>query len=780
MLKPEIYIRGERLDLFKDENIEIVSSVQNIEDISRVFDSFSQSFTVPATQNNNKIFKHWYNFTLDNGFDARVRHPANIDIHGTPFKKGTLRMESCEIKDRIPVHYKLTFFGQLIDLKKVIGEDYLSALPLDDYDIDYTTANVITGLTTGFSSQDYIFPLISTQRQWFYNSNSGVTTYEEKLANIAWNGSVADHGLQWTSLRPALKVMRIVEAIETEYGLTFSRDFLGTTPFDNLYLWLANQDSTESLKSKYRVVDYDNVSVFQPAIGSYDNATGAYSPTASGSSKIREIDVRLESTDGVLCTLQIMNNDNVLEELSGTGDISIDYDLFNGVEEGSSIYCRIVTSTAKTVDDFNIRIKELSEDTVLFNEKANFSISGSTARINEFLPKIKVMDFLKNLINMYNLVVVPNSDTDFYINTLDDWYAEGEIYDISQYVDTNKNTVTRSKIYREIVFKFKEPQTILAEQFAKTNPTPYGDLGTKLKNADGEPLDGDKFEISLESEQMVYEKLFDLNDDSNTNIVYGLSLDNGLDEVTPEPHFFYAILRDISANPIGIVDDTGTKNQLNTNVFMPSHADSNTGNYSTCWGGEINEHTGGIITNSLFKLYYEDYIKDSFSIKRRKHDIMTKLPLWLMNKLKLNDRLIINGDRYIINEMSTNITTQIINFTLLNDIFGLESDITVEEEVNPNPTPRPLEPVTGNSFSISATGASTSAGGCAQIPNTVKYWNGSESYPTLGNFIYNNIGLTSSFDGGNDYYKIANDLAIRINSSGIVTDVFDCNAGVSL
>ena len=47
-----------RLELFQDENISITSSIQNVNDISKVFTDYSQSFTVPATPNNNKIFAH--------------------------------------------------------------------------------------------------------------------------------------------------------------------------------------------------------------------------------------------------------------------------------------------------------------------------------------------------------------------------------------------------------------------------------------------------------------------------------------------------------------------------------------------------------------------------------------------------------------------------------------------------------------------------------------------------------------------------------------------------
>ena len=38
-----------RLELFQDENISITSSIQNVNDISKVFTDYSQSFTIPAT-----------------------------------------------------------------------------------------------------------------------------------------------------------------------------------------------------------------------------------------------------------------------------------------------------------------------------------------------------------------------------------------------------------------------------------------------------------------------------------------------------------------------------------------------------------------------------------------------------------------------------------------------------------------------------------------------------------------------------------------------------------
>ena len=48
MRQVQVYIEGLKIELFEDEQINVTSSVQNINDISKVFTDFSQSFTVPA------------------------------------------------------------------------------------------------------------------------------------------------------------------------------------------------------------------------------------------------------------------------------------------------------------------------------------------------------------------------------------------------------------------------------------------------------------------------------------------------------------------------------------------------------------------------------------------------------------------------------------------------------------------------------------------------------------------------------------------------------------
>jgi hypothetical protein len=88
-----IYINGvaKRIELFSDEKISVTSSVQDTADLSKVFTDYSQSFTVPATKQNNAIFGHWYENSIDNAFDARIRKDAYIELDTIRFRKGKIQ-----------------------------------------------------------------------------------------------------------------------------------------------------------------------------------------------------------------------------------------------------------------------------------------------------------------------------------------------------------------------------------------------------------------------------------------------------------------------------------------------------------------------------------------------------------------------------------------------------------------------------------------------------------------------------------------------------------------
>ena len=56
-----------------------------------MFTDFSQSFTLPASSRNNKIFRHFYNYFISEGaFVARKKVDAKLEINYIPFREGKI------------------------------------------------------------------------------------------------------------------------------------------------------------------------------------------------------------------------------------------------------------------------------------------------------------------------------------------------------------------------------------------------------------------------------------------------------------------------------------------------------------------------------------------------------------------------------------------------------------------------------------------------------------------------------------------------------------------
>ena len=142
-----------------------------------MFTEFTQTFAVPASKENNKIFQHYYNFDIDFGFDARNKADARLELNDLPFKNGKIKLNSVDLKNNVAHTYHITFFGNTVNLKDVLGDDLLSSLgALDDNSQVYDYPNIrdtIQGFPTG--NNNIVVPLITHTNRLIYNSGSHST-----------------------------------------------------------------------------------------------------------------------------------------------------------------------------------------------------------------------------------------------------------------------------------------------------------------------------------------------------------------------------------------------------------------------------------------------------------------------------------------------------------------------------------------------------------------------------------------------------------------------------
>lgn len=673
-----IYIGSERLDLYKDESIDINSSINDASDISKTTTDYSKSFTVPASKNNNKLFKHYYNANIENSFDARTKIDGRVELYNVPYKLGKFRLLKVNVKKGLPESYTVNFVGNLVDIKKKVGKELLSQLDLSAYNHDFDGANIKTGLTTSLFSGDLIYTL-NPKKQYYYNSSANDNGDTTTITNIADNGGVEVHGVRFGDLSPSLKAIRILEAIETRYSLTFSRDFFGTSSFTDLYQTITNKK--DSIAGGTQVIDWDGGDDTNVSFATDTGSFFAKATSASGDNVNWRLYLTVTPSSGysnVEYTLKTIVDDSERANETGVGTQTFGDTLSVNGEATFEVRYEISASeefkyTAQWVQRRMVPSTNIS---TYYLTSASEDTLSSTFVTSENLPKIKVIDWLTGLFKAFKLVIIPQDDGTFYVDTLNRYYAKGVIYDVTKYIDFESYDVERGELFSEINFNFEDPQTILNQEFKKNTGLAYGDEEVKLTDELGEPLDGDTYEIKVPFETVVYDRLSNLDNDDRTNIMYAPFLDESGTANFPKTNFFYNIAQNVTTTPIRYITNNNVLESITGNINTAFHATDIQGSSDAfIFSSEFSEWNGQSITSNLYTNFHQRYIDGIFSIKRRNYKFSAVLPMQIATKLELKDVLKIKGNYYRIDNYTTNVNTGKSNLVLINAFADTLSEL---------------------------------------------------------------------------------------------------------
>lgn len=682
----QLYIQGQRIDLFPDETISVNSSIQNSKDIGKIFTDFSQSFTVPASKNNNRVLKHYYNTNIAEGntIDARKKLDGVIEINHALFKKGKIRVDGVKMKDNLPQVYKITFFGSTVTLPELFGEDKLSDVAtLSAYNHAYDANEVKTGFTSSLVNGNIVYPLISHTERLYYDS-AGVTTDD---GNLYFDATKTDRGLDYRDLKPALKVKSIIDSIGSHYGLTFQSDFFNSAMFNELYMWLHR--SKGQMTAAAGTTQTSKVTNFQFVSGvdfiTFDDGNMQLDTYDFGyESKDYQATFSVVPVGGGEYTVKVYNNNYLYDTVSGiTGSFSKQYNL-----EGNAIWnLGVVIETSNGITDYDAQwiVDEFIVDNKpysggSFEKRAIYAAEDqsiiSQVIITDNIPNMKVMDFMSNIFKMFNLTSYVLVDGKIYVEKLDKFYADGIPYDITKYVDRNDNTIDRAIPYRKISLDFPEPKTFFAQ---KTNEINGGTGYGNLTYDGGEKFDGGDYTVKVDFEKVVYERMTNIANDALTDIGWGWFVDYKgssaediakVSSIVEKPLLFFNVSEDASATPISW--KSGTHSQITT-FNRPSNVNADQ-SQTLNFGSEIDEYNRSgnsaiINNNSLFNNFYKTYIEQVFDRRARIYKYSAKLPSKVLLNYNLNDTFTIFDQDYIINNINVNLITGDTRLELINKLF---------------------------------------------------------------------------------------------------------------
>lgn len=138
-------------DMDVSVQITLKDSIKKAKDVGKVFTSYTLPFNLPASKQNNIIFKRFSSNKIYDGYDPRRKYAARIKLNGVDFKSGYIKLSKVDMRDNQPVNYSVQFFGELASLKDTIGDGKLKDLVgLSKYTFPYTDDVVQMGFETGF------------------------------------------------------------------------------------------------------------------------------------------------------------------------------------------------------------------------------------------------------------------------------------------------------------------------------------------------------------------------------------------------------------------------------------------------------------------------------------------------------------------------------------------------------------------------------------------------------------------------------------------------------
>ena len=667
----------ELLDMFADEGISIKSVVKDMNDPKKLFTDFSRSFTVPASKQNNKVFKHYYNVEIQNSVDSRELIPAKILMNNSTYKTGNIRVEGARIVNGIATQYKVTFIGKLSELSRQIGKDKINELDFTSlYDGSFDFVAEVQNTT----KRDLMFPLASRKERYLADTSTSSLGIEN-ARNIAYSTATPsdDYGIREQDLVGALSVGAILDKIESKYSFNFT-GALQADYIRDLYLWLHQTDKERSgvlLSALATGFAYSGTASadFTPLTNGF-----VYSATDATSTlgQDRKYHVSINGTFSGNATVKLKMGGNVVREVSVSGaytdpvimygdgtDRIFQVEVENDVSNTVAIAVRLSQYDKEYITSGTINYKNwVAKPTRNMTASASIGTAG-TYSAQKNIPDMSVMEFLSSIFKMFNIIAEVDASLNVSTKHYDHFMSEGEVKDFTKYVDVSGYDVNRPNLYSSLLMGFEEPQLALEQGYKAVNGRNYGEIKYDLLGSSGVKLSGSTYELKLKNQRTPLEPIDDLNTGNDFRICYALFSDVGGTEQSIKPMFTYICAPDTTTGTVSQIALYGNLTMASSTIYtMPSNVHQRAqaspvgfyGDVGLYFGEEQSEYRYGFTMNGngLWHSFYRGTTALMFDEDKRKVKLSAHIPQSQLLLLKLSDTLRLSNKFYNINSLETN------------------------------------------------------------------------------------------------------------------------------
>lgn len=507
MIRTEIFIENQRLDLNADISAQFTYAVDDLKDFAARNSNFSKTIVIPGNATNNKLFGHIFEFGSSNFYDetiANVGYNFNagksascvILVDRVQIFKGVLRLMEITI-DRGVIDYEVSVFGELGGFVSAMANKKIEELDFSAYNQTWNSTNIINSWDT-INGAGVYYPLIDYGQL-----------------------STAKHDWDFKAFRPALFVREYMTKIISGAGYTWESPFFDTALFKRLVI-PNNQKtlsgySTNGFSGGATAKNYSGafssssiaIEITPTTLGSFVGSVGntvftyGGASTVSGSLNISMTGIWTTTSAG---TFYLKKNGTVVSSYYvGIGN---PYGYFNAslvsspISFSSGDYWTVTFEG--TFSSYNLTIYTSSINYVLDSSQSVQLNYGETIPMNETIPKgIFQRDFVSSIMKMFNLMITesPTIEKHLVIEPYIDFFTSEMFLDVTDdflvndtdllILEDHEQTVNwsdkvdRSRAFklkpmseingRFFEYKFKSDSDFYNEQYSKKYSQGYGD-----------------------------------------------------------------------------------------------------------------------------------------------------------------------------------------------------------------------------------------------------------------------------------------------------------------
>jgi len=536
-----LYINNQIVDLESNIPFPISYSIGDFKNPENRKRSVSKTVKLSGTQNNKRIFSSAFNLSLTDigdalGFDfnPNIKVRARYIRNGIEIFNGLVRLLNVEI-DKGNYYFEIVLFADFINMIKGMADLNVNELDWSEYDHDLTKFNIEDSWDTSVIKKNSAGVPVATS-----NYTSGKPDgfgYWYPVMDFEYQSGVNTINIE--NFVPYVYVKETFEKCFAHVGNTIESDFFDTNMFKALTWGFGGgkKESTPPLDASAREVDYDfgNLTPFNDVYNGFGGVTfgynafitkryylsqfnetlltdqyAQYNPASSYITIQKTGSYNLElnynsivgynvttgtATAGQFLAIQtrVIKNGSVIST-TPRFNINTPSTIYNqttntklNLVAGDEIYVDFyVTGSFTSPNPFTIELDfDLNN---LFNlnltSENAFYVENDIITLNRFIPNLKCSEFVKGIINMFNLYVSePNEDGVVNIEPLQNYYSGeenwSELLDYSKAINIKPSVNDSAKKYN---FKFAEDKDYYRNDYFEKTGEQYGDFTYESDN----------------------------------------------------------------------------------------------------------------------------------------------------------------------------------------------------------------------------------------------------------------------------------------------------------